>query len=126
MRSTPAFAAAVLWGLTAASFAGTSPAEAHAMLRKAVPGVGSIVATAPPEVTLDFSEALEPHFTTIVVQDAQGKAVDAGDKHLGSDNPKRVIVGLKPLPAGSYKVIWHATSVDTHKSEGSFEFTVRP
>ena len=101
-------------------------AEAHAMLRKAVPGVGSTLAGAPPEITLDFTEALEPHFTTVVVQDAQGNTVDAGDKHLGDGNPKRVIVGLKPLPAGTYKVIWHATSVDTHRSEGAFEFTVRP
>jgi methionine-rich copper-binding protein CopC len=101
-------------------------ADAHAMLRKAAPAVGSTLAAAPREVTLDFSEALEPRFTTVVVQDAQGNPVDAGDKHLADGNARRLIVGLKSLPAGSYKVIWHATSVDTHKSEGAFEFSVRP
>jgi methionine-rich copper-binding protein CopC len=33
-------------------------------------------------------------------------------------------VALKPLRAGVYKVIWHATAVDTHKTDGSFNFTV--
>ena len=101
-------------------------AAAHAMLRKAVPAVGSTITSAPPELTLEFSEALEPHFTTVAVLDANGAAVDAGDKHLSDGNPKRLIIGLKPLPAGTYKVLWQATSVDTHKSAGSFEFTVRP
>jgi methionine-rich copper-binding protein CopC len=31
---------------------------------------------------------------------------------------------LKPLLPGSYKVIWHATSVDAPKTEGSYSFTV--
>jgi copper resistance protein C len=33
-------------------------------------------------------------------------------------------VGLKPLPPGTYKVLWHALSVDTHTTEGSFSFRV--
>ncbi|MGA3399614.1 MAG: copper resistance protein CopC [Acetobacteraceae bacterium] len=30
------------------------------------------------------------------------------------------------LPAGQYTVIWHVTSVDTHKTEGRFTFSVAP
>ena len=33
-------------------------------------------------------------------------------------------IGLKPLNAGTYKVHWHAVSVDTHTTEGDFTFTV--
>jgi methionine-rich copper-binding protein CopC len=33
-------------------------------------------------------------------------------------------IGLKPLAPGSYRVRWHALSVDTHNTEGSFSFTV--
>jgi methionine-rich copper-binding protein CopC len=29
-----------------------------------------------------------------------------------------------PLAAGTYKVEWHAVSVDTHKSEGAYRFKV--
>lgn len=42
-----------------------------------------------------------------------------------SDN-KLFSVGLSTLPPGTYTVIWHATSVDTHKTEGKFHFMVKP
>jgi len=35
-------------------------------------------------------------------------------------------VALKPLPAGTYKVIWRVLSVDTHRTNGSFTFRVGP
>jgi methionine-rich copper-binding protein CopC len=31
-----------------------------------------------------------------------------------------------PLKPGVYTVHWHAVSVDTHRTQGSFQFTVRP
>jgi hypothetical protein len=37
-----------------------------------------------------------------------------------------MLVGLPKLGAGVYTVIWHATSVDAHKTEGRFTFTVKP
>jgi copper resistance protein C len=33
-------------------------------------------------------------------------------------------IGLKALPPGTYKVNWHALSVDTHKTDGTFSFQV--
>jgi copper resistance protein C len=33
---------------------------------------------------------------------------------------------VKPLSAGEYKVHWQAVSVDTHHTQGSFQFTVKP
>jgi copper resistance protein C len=32
----------------------------------------------------------------------------------------------KPLSAGEYAVRWQAVSVDTHHTQGTFEFTVKP
>jgi copper resistance protein C len=32
----------------------------------------------------------------------------------------------KPLSAGVYTVHWAAVSVDTHHTQGTFEFTVKP
>ncbi len=106
-----------------AAFAG--PASAHAVLKTAVPAVGGTVPAAPDQVVIEFTEGIEPRFSSITVQDAAGAPVQAGDAHLqGSDT--RLAIGLKPLPAGSYKVVWHATAVDTHRTEGSFTFTVKP
>jgi copper resistance protein C len=35
-------------------------------------------------------------------------------------------VALPRLGAGAYTVIWHVTSVDTHKTEGRYQFTIGP
>jgi methionine-rich copper-binding protein CopC len=35
-------------------------------------------------------------------------------------------VPLRPLAPGQYNVRWRVLSVDTHKTEGSFGFEVRP
>jgi methionine-rich copper-binding protein CopC len=32
------------------------------------------------------------------------------------------VVGLKPLEPGIYKVTWRITSIDTHKTKGSYTF----
>lgn len=99
-------------------------AFAHAYLKAATPPVGGTVPSAPGEVAIDYSESVEPRFSTITVQDARGARVDRGDAHTAPGNDRRLVVGLKPLPAGTYKVIWHATSTDTHRTEGSYGFTV--
>jgi methionine-rich copper-binding protein CopC len=33
---------------------------------------------------------------------------------------------LKPLKPGRYRVTWHAVSVDTHRTEGKYNFLVVP
>ena len=100
-------------------------ASAHAFLQTATPAVGSTVSSAPGEVVITFTEGVEPRFSTISVTDSSGARVDSGAVHGGSRGDQ-LAVGLKPLPPGTYKVVWHATSVDTHKTEGNFNFTVKP
>ena len=101
-------------------------ASAHALLREAVPAVGSTVHTAPQTLILRFSEGVEPAFTTVVVTDASGAHVEAARPQKTADDPRQVSVPLKPLSPGTYTVTWHATSVDTHRTEGHFSFTVAP
>lgn len=101
-------------------------AHAHAQLSKAEPPVGGTVHAAPPQVELTFSGAVEPRFSTVTVTDAAGAQVDKGDLHVAGGDAKHLAIGVGTLQPGTYKVIWHATSVDTHRSEGSFTFTVAP
>jgi copper resistance protein C len=96
-------------------------AEAHAQLDHAVPAVGSTVASSPGQVTLYFTESLEPKFSGGEVHNASGARVDRGASVSGK--VMRLRVGA--LPAGSYSVKWHALSVDTHKTQGSFGFQVQ-
>jgi copper resistance protein C len=106
------------------AFAGS--ALAHAFPTTTVPPVGSTLKTAPQEVVINFTEGVIPNFTSIDVVNASGARVDKNDGHLGPAGEKQFVVDLGPLTAGTYKVIWHATAVDTHKTEGSFNFTLAP
>jgi methionine-rich copper-binding protein CopC len=99
-------------------------AAAHAFLRSSEPEVGGTVTTTPTEVVIDFTEDVEPAFSHIVVKAADGAEVENGKAHAVPGHPARLAVALKPLPPGTYKVIWHATATDTHKTQGSFAFTV--
>ena len=100
-----------------------SAAFAHAQLTAATPAPGSTVA-APTEVAITFDEEVEAKYSTIAVTDAHGARVDGGAAHLVGGDELHLAVPLKPLAAGSYKVVWHATATDTHKTQGSFTFTV--
>jgi methionine-rich copper-binding protein CopC len=103
-----------------------SPAFAHAFLQRASPPVGSELPVSPSAVTITYTEGVEPSFSTIEVQNEQGTRVDKADPHLVDGDQTRLAVSLPKLPPGDYTVIWHATSVDTHKTEGRFTFSVTP
>lgn len=100
---------------------GSVGARAHAFLDHASPLVGSTVLAAPREVSLWFTQNLEPAFSSVQVTDSTGARFDQGSAQI-SGNTMRV--GLKPLAPGTYRVHWHVLSVDTHKTEGSFAFHV--
>jgi methionine-rich copper-binding protein CopC len=117
-RSTlPAFLVLLL--LVAAS-----PALAHAFPDHAAPAVGGIVAQPPKQVQIWFTEKLESSFSRIEVLDASGKRVDAGNSSVDAQDPRLLRVSVKNLSPGTYKVVWHVVSVDTHATEGDFTFTV--
>ena len=79
----------------------------------------------PPALNLSYTEPVEPLFSTVQVTDATGARVDEG-KPTTQDDGRILVVKLKTLPPGIYSVTWHVTSVDTHKTEGHFTFTVKP
>lgn len=101
-------------------------AVAHALLENASPPVGGAVPASPPELVITFSEAVEPLFSTIEVHDANGVRVDSGKPHAAPDDARKLMLRLPRLPPGTYTVVWRVTSVDTHKTEGRFDFTVAP
>ncbi|MDF3936464.1 copper homeostasis periplasmic binding protein CopC [Pseudomonas citronellolis] len=99
---------------------------AHAHLKGEVPAADS-TASAPKELRLTFSEGVEAKFTKVSVTGADGKAVKVAGIATAEGDAKVLLVTFEqPLPAGEYKVQWHAVSVDTHKSEGSYAFKVAP
>ena len=93
---------------------GSARLEAHAFLKHADPGVGSMLRTSPGQVRIRFTENI----------DASGKEVDKRDLHLDSSDHALLQVSLPPLGAGTYQVSWRVVSVDTHVTSGSFTFQV--
>jgi copper resistance protein C len=117
-RHLPAFIAFTAAALVSAA------ALAHAFLDHALPAVGATVAQPPAEVTLWFTQALEPAFTGCEVTNAAGQRVDTGQATIDPKDPQELHVALRALTPGEYKVSWHALSVDTHRTTGDFSFTV--
>ncbi len=105
------------------AFAATS-AFAHAQLQKATPPVGGTVSS-PSEIRLEFSEGVEPKFSGLTLTGAGGAAA-LGAPAVEAGHQNVLIVPIaKPLAPGAYTVHWHAVSVDTHHTQGTFEFTVK-
>ena len=96
-------------------------ARAHAFLDHASPLVGSTVPAAPREVVLTFTQNLETAFSTAQVTDSSGARVDQGKAQVSGS---AMTIALKSIGPGSYKVNWHALSVDTHTTQGRFGFHV--
>ncbi|MFJ8860923.1 copper resistance CopC/CopD family protein [Streptomyces sp. NPDC102451] len=126
----PLAAVALLATLTGLLFglvlAGASPASAHAALTGSDPQDGAVVATAPEEVTLTFSEQIAMGDDSIRVLDPSGKRADDGaPRDLTSGGAVRYGVQLHSgLPDGTYTVAWQAVSADSHPVSGAFTFSV--
>jgi methionine-rich copper-binding protein CopC len=99
--------------------------EGHAFLVRAEPRVGSKVNKAPAKVRVWLSEAVLDNASSIKVFDVSGKEVDKKDTHSDRANHAVLCVSLlSALAPGSYRVIWHVTSMDTHVTEGKFRFQI--
>jgi len=103
---------------------GITPAFAHAFLVKSDPPVGATLATAPKFLVLTFTEGLELPFCTVAVTDSMGMDDAAGKPQPIPGHPDEMSVPLNITMPGKILVSWHAVSVDTHKTQGSFSFTV--
>ncbi|WP_327384406.1 copper resistance CopC/CopD family protein [Streptomyces sp. NBC_01207] len=118
--------ALVLAALLATLFTAASPATAHAALTASDPKDGAVVATAPAQVTLSFSEQVAMGDDSIRVLDPQAKRVDTGElRDMCSGNTIRYGTALHSgLPNGTYTVAWQAVSADSHPISGAFTFSI--
>ncbi|MGK5628640.1 copper resistance protein CopC [Streptomyces sp. URMC 123] len=121
----PLLAAALLVALLGGLF-GAPPASAHAALTGSDPKQGAVLATAPKDVTLTFSEGVAMSGDSIRVLDPQGKRVDMGElRDMCSGNVIKYGVSLHSgLPNGTFTVAWQAVSADSHPVSGAFTFSI--
>ncbi len=105
----------------------TTPAVfAHAHLKHQYPAADAEVAAAPQALTLNFSEGIEANFSGLTVTGPAQAIIDTGNAKRNEKDPTQLIVPLnQPLIPGQYTVDWHVVSVDGHKTQGQYHFSVK-
>ncbi|WP_413102137.1 copper resistance CopC/CopD family protein [Streptomyces sp. Inha503] len=124
-RRLMAICGTLLAALLCALSVGASSASAHAALTSTDPADGSVVKTAPREVTLNFSEGVLLSGDSVRVLDPKGKRVDTGKTAHVDGKSSTAAAGLHSgLPDGTYTVAWKAVSEDSHPVSGAFTFSI--
>lgn len=98
----------------------TGQAFAHAALISASPSDGAVVASAPVQITLTFSEPVSPLVLKLVLPDGTARALARyvlKDRTLVIDAPKS-------LGNGTHVLSWRVVSDDGHPVGGSVVFSV--
>lgn len=104
----------------------SGPAEAHAQYVSSTPTASSILpfASAPNQVTVTLSEAIQAGTGTIRVTNATGARFDLSPVTLAE--PRTLAVSLSSNGPGIYTVTWTVISaVDGHFTAGSFSYGVQ-
>ncbi|MFB7849805.1 copper resistance CopC/CopD family protein [Streptomyces sp. NPDC056053] len=125
--ASAALLAALVGTVLALLLGSAGPVSAHAALTGSDPQDGAVVATAPKEVTLTFSEQVALGDDSVRILDPDGKRADTGTapRDLGNGSVVKYGVPLHSgLPDGTYTVAWQAVSADSHPVSGAFTFSV--
>ena len=117
-RLRPPFAAVVLASLT------TLPAFAHSRPKVMVPAADAVVAE-PSEISVIFSEGLEPKFSSLKLMDEKGAVVSKEDSKVDSADPKHMTLALPRLAPGVYVVHWVTAAPDGHRMNGEYQVTFK-
>jgi copper transport protein len=98
----------------------------HASLLATQPAASGVLSRPPTQVSLTFSERIEPRFAVISVTDAQGNQEMVGSPARAPDDENAIFIKLRQLPQGWYLVWWRVISADGHPVRGAFTFAVGP
>lgn len=99
---------------------------AHAFLERSEPAANALLATAPEDVRIWFTEPLEPAYAGAELFDADGTRISTGAAFVDPDDPNLLVLPLPvDLGQGTYTVAWrNISAVDGHPAEGYFAFTI--
>ncbi|MGW0915963.1 copper resistance CopC/CopD family protein [Streptomyces sp. NPDC002784] len=103
---------------------GTAPASAHAALSGTDPDDGTVLAKAPRQLTLTFTESVGLLDDSVRVLGPDGRRLRVGEaEHAKGDGTARVTLP-RGLDQGTYTVAWRVVSADSHPVSGAFTFSV--
>jgi copper transport protein len=116
----------IVWVLVAIGLVLPAVAGAHASLLHTTPSASVVTNGPPSQVTLTYSESIEPRFSIISVTDVHGHQVTSGPPAREPGSPQTLVVPLRKVPPGWYLVLWRVISADGHPVRGAFTFAVGP
>ncbi|MFD0304730.1 copper resistance CopC/CopD family protein [Streptomyces sp. NPDC127119] len=104
---------------------GATSASAHSAVRNTDPREGSVLKTAPREVTMTFTESVGITDDSLRVLSPENRRVNAGDTEHVRGSSDQVRVRLRDnLPDGTFTVAWRVVSADSHPISGAFTFSI--
>lgn len=110
----------ILLGLAVASLATAGQALAHAALTRTVPADGAVIAAAPAEFSMSFSEPVSPLVLRLIGPDGTSRALTRftlSDRTLS-------IAAPSDLTQGTHVLSWRVVSEDGHPVGGSVLFSI--
>ncbi|WP_406837926.1 copper resistance protein CopC [Streptomyces sp. AHU1] len=106
-------------------FGGVGGASAHAALTDTDPRDGSVLKSAPRQVTLTFSESIGLFDDSFRVLDPENRRVRTGEaEHADGRSDTAGVTLPRGLGEGTYTVAWRVVSADSHPVSGAFTFSV--
>lgn len=102
---------------------GAGRSFAHSFLVEATPSSKEHVTASPKTVKLRFGGGVEPAYSNITVEGADGKVIAEGS--IGKpEAPRELSVDAPALAPGRYIVKYRVLSSDGHIVQGNYEFTI--
>ncbi len=96
---------------------------AHASLVASVPSANAVLETGPPNIELDFNEAVDAELASIELYDQNATLIPTGAPE-GITDDTVVQASVPSIDDGVYVVVWRVPSVDGHVIDGVFSFQV--
>ncbi|MEV6167601.1 copper resistance protein CopC [Streptomyces sp. NPDC051954] len=104
---------------------GAGTASAHAALRSTDPADGTVLKSAPGDITLTFTESVGLLDDSVRILDPTGHRLRLGEAEHVAGGSDAVRVSLPAKSAtGTFTVAWRVVSADSHPVSGAFTFSV--
>ena len=109
--------------VTVAVMAPAGQALAHAGLESSAPSANAVLETGPPNIVLDFDEAVDARISSIELFDQDAQPIPTGAPESVTDDTV-VQASVPTIGDGVYVVVWRVPSADGHVVDGVFSFQV--
>ncbi|WP_169083572.1 copper resistance protein CopC [Paenibacillus sp. PL91] len=96
--------------------------SAHAYIAQSTPYQDAELTESPPAIRITFTEKIDQKLSSITLQREDNGDLIAG--RLSGEDDLTLVYTIPKLEKGVYEVSWQVLSLDSHMTDGSFDFAV--